>query len=95
MACFKLHKESLSCEKKPIPNPDDEPDSNPQSLIYVDPEDDEESVVPREDLERLGKKMGIGSWQFTLDLIMGIGCVNAGLSCRSFVSLYFLSSYVA
>ena len=75
MACFKLHKESLSCEKKPIPSPNDEPDSNPQSLIYVDPEDDEESVVPREDLERLGKKMGRG-------------CVNARLSCRTFASLF-------
>ena len=55
MACFKLHKESSSCEKKPIATLNDEPDSNPQSLIYVDPEDDEESVVPEEALERLGE----------------------------------------
>jgi len=55
VACFKLHKESSSCEKKPIATLNDEPDSNPQSLIYVDPEDDEESVVPEEALERLGE----------------------------------------
>ena len=54
VACFKLHKESSSCEKKPLPTPNEEPDSNPQSLIYVDPEDDEESIVPREALQRLG-----------------------------------------
>ena len=58
MPCFKQHKESLLCEnKKPQPTlqPGGEPDPNPQSMIYVDPEDDEESTVPREALERLGE----------------------------------------
>ena len=55
MPCFKLHKETSPCEKKqPIPTASEEPDSEPQSMIYVDPEDDEESLVPREALERLG-----------------------------------------
>ena len=57
--CFKQHKESSVCEnKKPQPTQQPEgadPDPSPQSMIYVDPEDDEESVVPREALERLGE----------------------------------------